>query len=187
MGMIDDVFAELKSGIQKAHDALKRDLARLRTGRASVGLLDGVRVDYYGTMTPLAQMASISTPDPRTITIKPWDKSVVPAIEKAIRTSDLGVNPIHDGDMVRIPIPSLTEDRRKDLVKIAKKNGEECKVAIRGARRESREMLETLDKDGDVPEDEVAQALKKVEVEIEAAVKRVDEIVSHKEKEILEV
>ncbi len=187
MGMIDDVFADLKNGISKAHDALKRDLARLRTGRASITLLDGIRVDYYGTPTPLSQMASLSTPDPRSISIKPWDKSVISAIEKAIRSSDLGVNPIHDGDLVRIPIPSLTEERRKDLVKIARKNGEECKVAIRGARRESREMLETLDKDGEVPEDEVAAALKKVETEIEAAVKRVDEIVAHKEKEILEV
>jgi ribosome recycling factor len=132
-------------------------------------------------------MASLSTPDPRTISIKPWDKSVIAAIEKAIRQSDLGVNPIHDGDIVRIPIPSLTEERRKDLVKIARKNGEECKVAIRGARRESREMLETLDKDGEVPEDEVDKALKKVETEIETAVKKVDEIVAHKEKEILEV
>jgi ribosome recycling factor len=187
MGMIDDVFADLKNGIHKAHDALKRDLARLRTGRASIALLDGVRVDYYGTPTPLSQMASLSTPDPRTIAIKPWDKSVISAIEKAIRSSDLGVNPIHDGDLVRIPIPSLTEERRKDLVKIARKNGEECKVAIRGARRESREMLETLDKDGEVPEDEVSAALKKVEIEIEVAVKKVDEIVAHKEKEILEV
>src|SRR5688572_7921536 len=121
MGMIDDVFADLKKGIQKAHEALRRDLARLRTGRASVSLLDGVRVDYYGTPTPLSQMASLSTPDPRTITIKPWDKSVLSAIEKAIRSSDLGVNPLTDGEMVRIPIPALTEERRKDLVKIARK------------------------------------------------------------------
>lgn len=187
MGLVDDVFSDLKGGIQKAHDALKRDLARLRTGRASVALLDGIKVDYYGTPTPLNQMASIATPDPRMIVIKPWDKSVLHAIEKTIRSSDLGVNPVTDGDIVRIPIPSLTEERRKDLVKIARKNGEECKVAIRGARRDAREMLESFDKDGEVPEDEVSAALKKVETEIEAGVKRVDEIVTHKEKEILEV
>jgi ribosome recycling factor len=187
MGMIDDVFADLKKGITKAHEALRRDLARLRTGRASVALLDGVRVDYYGTLTPLNQMASLSTPDPRTITIKPWDKSVLGAIEKAIRQSDLGVNPMTDGELVRIPIPALTEERRKDLVKIARKNGEECKVAIRGVRRESRELLETLDEEGEAPADEVAAALKKVETEIEGGVKKVDEIVTAKEKEILEV
>ncbi|MBI2892180.1 MAG: ribosome recycling factor [Deltaproteobacteria bacterium] len=187
MGLIDDVFADLRSGIQKAHDALRRDLARLRTGRASVSLLDGIRVDYYGTPTPLNQMASLSTPDPRTIFVKPWDKSVVSAIEKAIRQSDLGVNPMSDGELVRIPIPPLTEERRKDLVKIARKNGEESKVAIRGARREARELLEQLESDGDVPADEVAQALKKVETEIETSVKKVDEIVANKEKEIMEV
>jgi len=187
MGLIDDVFADLRNGIGKAHDALKRDLARLRTGRASVALLDGVRVDYYGTPTPLSQMASLATPDPRMITIKPWDKSVLHTIEKAIRASDLGVNPVADGDIVRIPIPSLTEERRKDLVKLARKNGEECKVAIRGARREARELLESFDKDGDVPQDEVSAAMKKVEVEVEGGVKKVDEIVAHKEKEILEV
>src|SRR4026207_677386 len=102
MGMIDDVFADLKKGITKAHEALRRDLARLRTGRASVALLDGVRVDYYGTLTPLNRRASLPTPDPRTITIKPWDKSVLGAIEKAIRQSDLGVNPMTDGELVRI-------------------------------------------------------------------------------------
>src|SRR6187399_774015 len=119
--MIEEVLSELGKGIEKAHAALKRDLAKLRTGRAHPSMLDGIRVDYYGQTTPLAQMATVSVPEPRMLTVKPWDKSQVQAIEKAIRESGLGLNPQSDGDLIRIPIPALSEERRKDLVKVARK------------------------------------------------------------------
>ncbi len=128
--------------IAKAHDALKRELTKLRAGRASPALLDGIRVDYYGTPTPLAQMAHINVPEPRLITVKPWDKTQIKAVEKALRESDLGLNPQVDGDLVRIPLPPLTEERRKEFVKIARKYGEECKVAIRKARHDALDMLD---------------------------------------------
>src|SRR5678816_4469797 len=135
--MIDEVLSELGQSMEKAHAALKRDLAKLRTGRAHASMLDGVRVDYYGQVTPLSQMATINVPEPRLITVKPWDKSQVKAVEKALKESDLGLNPQPDGDLIRIPLPPLTEERRKEFVKIAKKYGEECKVAIRKARHDA--------------------------------------------------
>ena len=149
MSMLDDVHKELVTAIGKAHDALKRDVAKLRAGRANASLLEGVRVDYYGTMTPLSQMANVSVPEPRMLTVKPWDKSAIKATEKAIREADLGLNPQTDGDLIRIPLPPLTEERRKEFVKIARKYGEECKVTIRKARHEALDMLQQLDSDGE--------------------------------------
>ncbi len=185
--MLDDVQKDLVASIAKAHEALKRDLGKLRAGRASANLLDGIRVDYYGTMTPIAQMANVSVPEPRLITVKPWDKSAVKAVEKAIRESDLNLNPQTDGDLIRIPLPPLTEERRKEFVKIAKKYGEECKVAIRKCRHDALDMLTTIDQDGDAPTDDVDRAKKKAEETVADAVKQVDTIVSHKEKDIMEV
>ncbi len=152
--MIDDVLKDLRDSIAKAHDALKRDLSKVRTGRAAASMLDSVRVDYYGTMTPLAQ---------------------------------LGFNPQSDGDQIRVPVPPLTEDRRKDMTKVARKHGEECKVTIRGARRDALELLSSATDDGDVSEDEGDRAKKKAEELIVDATKQVDTIVSTKEKEILDV
>src|SRR5450755_3447627 len=129
--MIDDVQKELLSSIAKAHDVLRRELAKLRAGRAHPSLLDGVRVDYYGTMTPLAQMAHVNVPEPRLLTVKPWDKSAMKIVEKALRENDLGLNPQTDGDIIRVPLPPLTEERRKEYVKIARKYGEDCKIVIR--------------------------------------------------------
>ena len=148
--MIQDVQKELAIALAKAHDALKRELTKLRAGRANANLLDGIRVDYYGTPTPLAQMAHINVPEPRLITVKPWDKTQVKAVEKALRESDLGLNPQVDGDLIRIPLPPLTEERRKEFVKIARKYGEECKVAIRKARHDALDMLAQLETDGEV-------------------------------------
>src|ERR1700733_12573714 len=135
--MLNDVQSELALAIGKAHESLKRDLSKLRAGRATPNLLDGIRVDYYGTPTALAQMAHINVPEPRLLTVKPWDKSQIKAVEKALRESDLGLNPQTDGDVVRIPLPPLTEERRRDFVKIARKYGEDCKVAIRKARHDA--------------------------------------------------
>src|SRR5689334_25389131 len=134
--MIDDVLSELKQGIEKAKDALRRELGKLRTGRAHPGMLETLRVEYYGQSTPIAQMAHVNVPEPRLLTVKPWDKSQVKPVEKAIRESDLGLNPQVDGDLIRVPLPPLTEDRRQELVKIARKYGVECKVKIRKARQD---------------------------------------------------
>jgi len=185
--MLDDVQKELLAAISKAHDALKRDLSKLRAGRAHASLLDGIRVDYYGTQTALSQMAHVNVPEARLLTVKPWDKSMVKAVEKAIRESDLGLNPQTDSDLIRIPIPPLTEERRKDFVKIARKYGEECKVTIRKARHEALDFLTQIDNDGGASADEVDRAKKKVEETVADGSKQVDTIVSHKEKDILDV
>jgi len=185
--MIDEALQELQSSIDKAHEALRRELARIRTGRANPDLLDSIKVDYYGTPTPITQMANVGVPEPRMLTVKPWDKSVVKAVEKAIMESDLGLNPQTDGDLIRIPMPSLTEERRKELVKIARKYGEESKVAIRHARNDVRDVLDTLQKEGESSQDDCDRARKKVEEIVQAAQNKVDEVVAKKEKDILEV
>lgn len=185
--MLEEVFRELRSGIEKAIEALRRDLSKVRTGRAHPGMLDSVRVDYYGTPTPLQQMANISVPEPRLITIKAWEKGQTKAIEKALRDSDLNINPQVDGELIRIPIPALTEDRRKEMVKLTKKYGEESKVAVRMHRREANEMIDNLEKDGDVSGDEADRAKKKVEEMVAEGTKQVDTVIATKEKDILEV
>lgn len=185
--MLDDVYESMKDGIDKAHQALGRDLAKLRTGRANLALLDGIRADYYGQSTPLNQMASISVPEARLIVIRPWDKTAVHAIEKAILTSDLGVTPNSDGEFIRIPIPPLTEERRRDLVKQARKQAEECKIAIRHARRDANEMLDSFADDGDIPEDDALKGKKRIQEMTDDAIKKVDEILSRKEADIMEV
>jgi len=185
--MIDDVLSELKQGIEKAKEALRRDLSKLRTGRAHPGMLENLRVEYYGQRTPIAQMANINVPEPRLITVKPWDKSQVQAVEKAIRESDLGLNPQVDSELIRIPIPPLSEERRKELVKVAKKNGEECKVAIRKARHEAIDMLAEIEKDGGASKDDVDRGKKKAEEIVSESGAAVDHIVQQKEKEILTV
>jgi ribosome recycling factor len=185
--MINDLQKELASSVAKSHDALKRELTKLRAGRASAALLDGIKADYYGTPTPLAQMAHVSIPEPRLLTVKPWDRSQVKAVEKALRESDLGLNPQVDGDLVRIPLPPLTEERRKEFVKIARKYGEECKVGIRKSRHDALDMLSQFEVEGTSSADEVDRAKKKVEETIQEAVKQVDSMIANKEKDILEV
>jgi ribosome recycling factor len=185
--MLDEVFKELRAGIEKAIEALRRDLSKVRTGRAHAGMLDSVRVDYYGVSTPLTQMATVAVPEPRLITVKPWEKGQVKHVEKAIRESDLGLNPMTDGEMIRLPIPALTEERRREMVKLTKKNGEECKVAIRKHRRDANEMVATLDNDGDVSGDEADRAKKKIEEMVAEGTKQVDHVIAAKEKDILEV
>jgi len=183
--MLEDVLKDLRASIEKAMEALRRDLARVRTGRAHPSMLDAVRVDYYGTPTPLSQMANISVPEPRLLTVKPWEKSQVKAVDKAIRESDLGLNPQVDADLLRIPIPALTEERRKDLVKSVRKTAEECKVAIRKHRREANEMVDQLDKG--VSQDEADRGKKKIEDVVAEGIKAVDAVIAGKEKDLLEV
>ena len=185
--MVSDVLKDLQANLDKGIDALKKDLGKVRTGRANVAILDGLRVDYYGTPTPLNQVSSVSAPDPRLITIKPWEKSLIPEIEKVIRSSQLGLNPSSDGEIVRLPMPPLTEERRKDLVKMVKKMAEDSKVALRNARRDANEMLKEFLKDKDITEDEEKAGLKKVQEATDAAVTKVDDLVAKKEKEIMEI
>jgi ribosome recycling factor len=185
--MVSDVLKDLQANLDKGIDALKKDLGKVRTGRANVAILDGLRVDYYGTPTPLNQVSSVSAPDPRLITIKPWEKSLIPEIEKVIRSSQLGLNPSSDGEIVRLPMPPLTEERRKDLVKMVKKMAEDSKVALRNARRDANEMLKEFLKDKDITEDEEKAGLKKVQEATDAAVVKVDDLVAKKDKEIMEI
>lgn len=184
--MIDDVKQDAQEGMDKALAALSRDFNRVRTGRASLSILDGVRADYFGAPTPLNQMASLSIPEPRLILIQPWDKSTCEAIEKAILKSDLGLTPMNDGKVIRISIPPLTEERRKELVKVVRKMGEDTKVAIRGARRDANEMLKELKKDGDISEDDSFRGQDQVQELTDDYVGKVDEVLAEKEKEILE-
>ena len=185
--MVSDVLKDLQANLDKGIDALRKDLGKVRTGRANVAILDGLRVDYYGTPTPLHQVSSVNAPDPRLITIKPWEKSLIPEIEKLIRSSQLGLNPSSDGEIIRLPMPPLTEERRKDLVKMVKKMAEDCKVALRNARRDANEMLKEFLKDKDITEDEEKAGLKKVQEATDAAVTKVDDVVAKKDKEIMEI
>lgn len=184
--MVDDVIAELRSEMNGAIENLKRELAKRRTGRANIALLDGIKVEYYGSMSPLNQVASVQVPDPRLITVKPWDKALVPAIERVIQQSSLGLNPSSDGEVVRIPIPPLTGERRKDLVKDVKKVGEDAKVGLRNHRRDANEFARKLEKEKEVSEDELHRALTKIQEMTDEYVKKVDDLVASKEKEILE-
>jgi ribosome recycling factor len=186
--MVNDVLKDLQVSIDKAIEALRRDLAKVRTGRANLALLDGLKVDYYGTATPLNQVASMNVPDPRLITIKPWEKSMCQEIERVIRQqSELGLNPVSDGELVRVPIPPLTQERRKDLVKHIKRIAEEAKVAVRGARREANEMLKELASSGDITEDDETKGLKRVKDATDKGVAKVDEVIGKKEQEIMEI
>lgn len=185
--MVTEIITDCKDEMSKAVEAFRREMSKIRTGRASLAMLDGIRVDYYGTPTPLNQVAALAVADPRLITIKPWEKTMVQEIEKVIRASDLGIQPQSDGELIRLPIPPLTEERRRDLVKGAKSKTEDAKVAIRNARRDANEMIKSMQKDGDVPEDDATRALKAIQDETDSYVKKIDEVFATKEKDILEI
>jgi ribosome recycling factor len=185
--MIADVIAELEKDISKAHEALKRELSKIRTGRAHPSLLDSVRVEVYGSQMPISQCATVNVPEARLLTVKPWDKTQLKAIEKAIVQSPLGLNPQSDGEILRIPMPPLTEERRKELAKVVKKNGEETKVAIRKARHDAKDLLVNLESEGTISEDELDRSQKKVEELIQKGTGEVDAIVARKDKDLLEV
>lgn len=184
--MIDDIYQDTRDRMGKTISALKNELKRVRTGRASLSLLDGIRCDYYGTPTPLNQMATLAVPESRLISIQPWDTSVIKEIEKAILKSDLGLTPSNDGKIVRIAIPPLTEERRKELVKIVHKICEEHKVAIRNIRRDSNDVLKDFKKEGDISEDEAFKAQDQVQKITDEFIEQIDEIYTKKEKEIIE-
>jgi ribosome recycling factor len=184
--MGSDYIGKLNTEMEKSLDSLKRDFSKVRTGRASISLLDGIKVDYYGTLTPLNQLATLSVPEPRLITIQPWDATVIKEIEKAIQKSDLGLTPVNDGKIIRVSIPPLTEQRRVELVKVIKKMAENCKVSIRNHRRDINEDLKRKKKDKEVSEDEFFKGQKEVQDITDDYIKKCDELTQTKEKEILE-
>lgn len=185
--MVSEVIKALDANIGKAMDAYQRDLGKVRTGRANATMLDNVRVDYYGTLTPLNQCANISIPEPRLLVVKPWEKRLIPEIDKALREAGLGINPQSDSEVVRLPIPALTQERRKDLVKQVKAIQEEAKVAVRKCRQTAREALEGAEKAKKITEDDLKKGLDLVQKQIDVSTKKVDEIADKKQKEILEV
>lgn len=185
--MVNSILQETKDKMGKSIEALKKEMQRVRTGRASANMLDAVKVDYYGALTPLNQMASVSVPESRLITIQPWDATAIKAIEKGILKSNIGLTPSSDGKIVRISVPPLTEERRKEIVKMVNKTCEDFKVALRNIRRDSNEMLKSLKKDGDISEDDQFKAQDNVQKITDEQVAVVDSIYSDKEKEILEV
>jgi len=181
------VLTKSKEKMEKAVLALRGELTKIRTGRASTSLLDEVRVDYYGTPTPLNQVATLSAPESRLITVAPWDASIIPAIEKSIIAANLGLTPSNDGKIVRLPIPALTEERRKEMVKLVKKDGEDSKIAIRHIRREALDEIKALEKGKKITEDDEEHLEKEIQKLTDDYVQKVDQTLSSKEKEVMEV
>ncbi len=185
--MISEISSDAEEGMKKAIDSFKRDLQKIRTGRANTAMLDGIKVDYYGTPTPVNQVATVQVVDARLITVKPWEKTMIPIIDKVIRASDLGINPVADSELVRLPIPPLTQERRKELAKVVKKQSEEARVAVRSARRDAMDMLKDAEKDKAISEDERKNGEKKVQELTDKYVAMIDDISGAKEKEIMEL
>lgn len=185
--MLEEIYEEVEHKMGQSIEALRKELSRIRTGRASLALLDGISLDYYGTSTPLNQLATLAVPESRLITIQPWDKSQMGAIEKAIQRSDLGLMPTNDGTIIRLSIPALTADRRKDLVKQVKKVGEESKIALRNVRREGNDNLKSFEKEKLVSEDDARRGQEQVQKITDRFIASVDGILETKEHEVLEV
>jgi ribosome recycling factor len=181
------IFDELQENMEKAITALEKSFNKVRTGRASLSLLEGIKVEYYGTVTPLNQVASLSVPESRLIIISPWDSSILGIIEKAIQKSDLGLMPHNDGKLIRLAIPPLTEERRKELVKVVRKMAEECKVKQRNSRRDANEQLKALKKDNEISEDDLYNFQEEVQKMTDRYIQKADEVLAAKEKEIMEI
>ena len=185
--MLDEIYREIKLRMEKSLENLKGELVKIRTGKATTALLEGIRVEYYGNMVPLNQVANLGTPDVRLITIQPWEKNMIKEIEKAILKSELGLVPLNDGNLIRVPIPKLTEERRIELVKLIKKFGEECKISVRNIRRDENDKVKKLEKDSDITEDEKKKGLDKTQEITNDFIEKIDKIISLKDKEIMEV
>jgi len=184
---MNPIIKGAKDRMDKSIEAFKHEIAKIRTGKATTALLDGIKVDYYGTLTPLNQTANVSVLDSHTLSVTPWDKSLVNDIDRAILVADLGLNPVSDGTNIKVPIPPLNEERRKELVKLAKKYGEECKIALRNIRRDANEHLKKLEKDKELSEDLRHDAEAEVQIITDNHSIRIDELIKHKEEEIMEV
>ena len=185
--MLQDVFDDLTESFESTLKGLSRELAKIRTGRANIGMLDGVMVDYYGSPVPINQVANLKVPDPRMITVQPWEGNMIGPIEKAIMQAGLGLNPSNDGTQIRVPIPALSGERRQELVKISKRAGEDHKIAIRNHRRDANDMLKELEKDSSITEDEMHKGFDKVNQLTDQYIAKVDGFLERKEAEILEV
>ena len=185
--MIKDVIANMNLHMDKSIESLRKEYQRVRTGRASTSLLDEVKVDFYGTPSPISQVATLSVPEARTINIQPWDNKMIQPIEKAIMNANLGITPANDGKVIRLNLPPLTEERRKDIVKQLKRDAEDAKVALRNIRRDAIDALKKLEKDKQISEDELKRAEKEVQDFTNAHVAKIDEVLLHKEKEVMEV
>jgi ribosome recycling factor len=185
--MINDITTDTEDGMKKAVDSFKRDLQKIRTGRANAAMLDGIKVDYYGTPTPVNQVATVQVVDARLITVKPWEKAMLPVIDKAIRASDLGINPVSDSELVRLPIPPLTQERRKELAKVVNKQTEEARVAVRSARRDAMDMVKDAEKDKQITEDDRKGGEKKIQDLTDKYIAMLDDIAKAKEKEIMDL
>jgi len=186
--MTDQIFADAKARMEKAVDSMRREFAKIRTGKATVSLLDGVKVEAYGSTVPLRQVANISVPEARLLVVQPWDKKIMGDIEKAIRSADLGLNPSNNGTLIRVPIPALTEERRKEMVRYVHKLAEEGRVAVRNVRRDVNEILKQRQKDGQISEDEFHRAHDKVIQEMtDERIREVDHVLAAKETELMEV
>lgn len=183
----NQIIKDARLRMDKTVEAFRAEITKIRTGKATTALLDSVKVDYYGTMSPLTQVGNVSVLDAHTISITPWDKSMVQAIDKAILTSDLGLNPISDGTNLKVPIPPLTEERRRDMVKLVKRFGEESKVALRNVRRDANDHLKRTEKEKKLTEDELKEGEKETQKLTDEHILKIDDIIKHKEKEILEV
>jgi len=185
--MANDVVDQVNAKMEASVEALKRELVKIRTGRASLALLDGIRVDAYGSMLPVDQVGTMTIPESRLIVIQPWDPQMLPVIEKAILSSDLGLTPANDGKVIRLTIPQLTEERRKELVKQVKKIAEEFKVTVRNVRRETNDSLKKMKKDKDISEDDMFRLQEEAQKATDAFIKQIDEVAAGKEKEVMEV
>jgi ribosome recycling factor len=185
--MVDEIISDMKRDMNKSVDSMKQSMMKVRTGRASIAILDGIMVDYYGTLTPLNQLATLAVPEPRLITIQPWDKGAMTPIEKAIMKSELGLTPNNDGKIIRVPIPPLNEERRRDLVKMVKKTAEDFRVEIRNHRRDANSMLKDLEKDKELNKDELKSSQDKVQELTDTYIKQIEDLLTAKEKEIMEV
>jgi ribosome recycling factor len=185
--MMEATIKDTTARMERSIEAFRKELGKVRTGRASFSLLDGVKVDYYGTPTPLQQVGTLSVPESRLITVTPWDTKMIGPIEKAIQAAGLGLNPSSDGKIVRIPIPPLTEERRKELAKVVRKMSEDARVAVRNVRRESIEKLKEKEKKKEISEDQVKRGQERIQKETDAFIKKIDDILKAKEQEILEV
>jgi ribosome recycling factor len=185
--MIDKILQDAENRMEKTVETTRSEMGRMRTGRASVALLEHLQVDYYGTPTPIMQAASVSVSDARTLSVQPWDKSMVPIIEKAIMESDLGLNPVTAGEIIRIPVPPLTEERRREITRLVRSEGENGKVAVRNIRRDANHHLKDLLKDKEIGEDDEKRAQDRVQNLTDSAVSRIEQIVGDKEKEVMEV
>ncbi len=185
METLDSVFNEFKGKVARAIDAFAKNVSRLRTGRANIQILDGIKVEYYGNNVPINQVATVSIPEPNLVMLKVWDRNAVSAVEKAILASDIGLTPSTQGDVIRVPFPPLTEEKRKELIKQVKKMAEECKVEVRNFRRESNEKIKALEKNTKITEDDSKKGIEKIQKETDASISKIDEIVAAKEKELL--